>query len=154
MDTTIAHGPFPGRLLLRLLCAATVLACNSPRVEMKDPESFAKTVEKLKESLSEEEAKRLQEATIVVMADTVKPPVPLMKVKPEQWEQIHARLEGKTPRQIIALADEIRARDAAAGAGAEAAEAEAPAPAAVAPAPAAQPAPATGEGAAPAPAAP
>ena len=52
----------------------------------------------------------------MVIADTVKPPPPLLKMKPEQWAAIRERLDGKTPSQIIALADEIRSRDAAAAA--------------------------------------
>lgn len=109
--------PSSGRVMI-LFAALAAIACSSPRVDMKDPESFSKSIATLQESLSPEEAKRLEEATIVVMADTVKPPVPLLRVKPEQWQQIRARLDGKTPRQIIAMADEIRARDAQAGDGA------------------------------------
>jgi hypothetical protein len=112
METSTLSRAFRGTLFAA--AAAVAMACNSPRIEMKDPESFAKSVAALQESLSEDEAKRLEEATIVVMADTVRPPVPLLKVKPEQWDQIRARLDGKTPRQIIAMADAIRARDAAA----------------------------------------
>ncbi|MEY4950977.1 MAG: hypothetical protein RL698_3188 [Pseudomonadota bacterium] len=104
---------FPVTLSVAILVAA---CSRSPRLDMKDPESFSKSAEAIREALSEEQIARLQEATAVVIADTVKPPPPLLKMKPEQWAAIRERLDGKTPSQIIALADEIRSRDAAAAA--------------------------------------
>ncbi|MFM7132743.1 MAG: hypothetical protein ACKO0W_00330 [Planctomycetota bacterium] len=103
---------------------AATSAFKSPKVEIKDPQSFAKTIAALKESLSDQELEELQASTLVVVHDTLKQPVPLMKVTPEQWAQVRARIDGKTPRQIRAMADEIRARAAAPGAPAAA---EAPA---------------------------
>jgi hypothetical protein len=101
--------------LAATLLLAVLLAACSPKIDPSTPESAQASIEKVQNSLSDEERDRFSTALGIVIAHAMGGGYRDVGDTPEGRKRVREALAGKTAKEIIADAERIKKEAAAAG---------------------------------------
>jgi hypothetical protein len=107
---------FRHQTAIAALLLATLLAACSPKIDPSTPENAQASIEKVQNSLSEQEREKFSTALGIVIAHAMGGGYRDVGDTPEGRKRVREALAGKTASEIIADAERIQKEAAAAGA--------------------------------------